>query len=342
MVRPAKGKNGGVFIDILSRTNEVDYFKILLVQKYLTLLYEYSFYFMYKTYRLLKRDEQKKYMTSNIKDRDDDIISLFNRDVYDYRKFVFKNVPVIENSTVYHESIYIMPESIQKWIKYRVIWYAGMDCYNMLPDFESWKLSSNVTPNTLKNKVSVFLNLEHAEYKNRSFSPRFNESYIPQMQMKTDEIKRYMHHIDPEPKYIDDINNTLLFKPLSIGKYIMPVIGAELIAYLKRDVDELWRYINQCEYKLFHINIKPYVDKDYINYCLPKNDTAYYNVDIFPENRLTRFVMLNMHLIPKNKNNDIRTLMYKPNKMRELEDRYLEQKGREFNAINKKIPGYYG
>lgn len=341
MVRPAYGKNGGVFIDILSRVTVSDYYKILLTQKYLLWLYEYAFYFMYKTYRLLSRSEQKKYMTVNIKDRDNDLIDLFNRDIFSYKHFVVKDVPVLENSTIYKESIYITPDSIQNWIKYRIIWFAGMDCYTLLPEFERWKHGVTTTPNTLKKKIGVFIRLSHSDY-NRAYIPSVKDSYIPQMQMKAEEVRRYIHHVTPSAGDIDPFTNRLEFKTYDIGRYHMPVVGAELVAYLKRDVDELWRYLYQCDHKLYHTSIKTYVEPTYLQQCVTSEYKSYDNVDNIPENQLTKFVMLNLHLVPKDKNNNIRTLMYKPNKMRELEDRYLEQKGIEFNEYDKTIPGYYG
>lgn len=342
MVRPAYGKNGGVFIDILSKVTMSDYYKIVLIQKYLNLLYEFAFYYMYKTYRLLRRSDQKKYMVANIKERDDNIIETFNREYYNIKDFAVKNVPVLSNSTIYREHIYIIPESIQKWIKYRIIWFAGMDCYNLLYEFESWKHTANVTPNTLKKKINVFIRLDHNDFKYPSFIPTIKDSYIPQMQMKENEINQYINHFAASIDDLDNFTGKIEFKPGNIGRYHMPVVGAELVAYLKYDVNELWRYLYQCEYKLYHVNIKPYVDPVYIKYCIPKNYKEYKYVSMLPENRLTNFVMLNIHLVPKNKNNDIRTLMYKPHKMRELEDSYLEQKGIEFNEFDKTVPGYYG
>ena len=212
----------------------------------------------------------------------------------------------------------------------------------MMPEFDRWKHRANVTPDTLRKKLYVYMHLENTNYRGRTFMPTEKTAYIPQMQMKSDEIRKYINHTTPSVADIDQFNDRPYFRPYNIGRYNMPVVGAELVAYLKYDVNELWRYLYQCDYKLYHINIKPYVDPTYIKYCVPNTVREYDYVDIEQENQLVRFVMLNMHLIPKNKNSSMQTLMYHPSKMRELEDRYLEQKGIEYNEFDKTLPGYYG
>lgn len=316
MIYSAKGKNGGIIFDIKSYTNDYQFARLELVQRYLVQLYEYTYERMYREYKKLTRRDQYNILTKNNKDRDAQIILDFDTLIYNPAKNVVRGIDYFNGIVLYDNiSVYIIPDIIQYRIKERVIWYASSDLYYTLPNFKTWKYETAVTPNSLSNKVHIFLNSKESNYPSRRFRP--DDPFIPQI-VRPSIINEFIHDVELSANMLDEFTDRMVFEPSDFGKYTVPVLGSVLSASSKYEVDRLRQYIKEHGYKVRHSNLR--IRKDLSG--------KYYGI-------------INFHLVRDDKD-DVKKLMFTDAGLQAMDKIYIRRKEREYDEFDRTIPGYYG